>query len=571
MAEPEDIGSPPGIFRPLIILALTATLFFALYQHHRFRGLTEPVAMDHAQLGRAVAEGRGYSTRLLRPIAIGTLARRHPGTAIEGDLPELGYPPLYPLTLGAAFRIARPDFDVQPHARVFAPERYVVLPMGWFFTLATAMLIFVVGNRCFDRRVAVWAPLIFLLSHTVLERTLSGLPDSMAMFLGAAAFSVSLAVGRRRAPWQTPRLPRALVCGVAAGVLSGLAVLSDYSLILFVPAPLMACALAAPRRRGLTIAFFCVGLLTVTTPWMLRNLRISGHPFGLASLVWFRDTPIFPGNRLDRSLTWNPEALRFGSLLRGRWLNGLSHAGWIARWMASGEALFPALALAAFCMPGMPRVYRLLRWPLLVASVCLLAIDPALAAETPGRLLYPLLPWIALLGCAAMIVLLDRMAGEWPMVRQVVCAAVFVLHATPTLTALLSTRPPPPYPPLYPPFVAAAGALVEPHELMVADLPWATAWYANQRTLWLPNTLEDFYAINDYHQTVAALYLTPETTGRAYVGDLLDGAHSDWLPLVQGELPEGFPLTDGLRLPVGRQDQIVLIGPGRIVPTPSVE
>ncbi len=566
-----DAGARRGIIRPLLIMALTATLFFALYQHHRFRGLTDAAAMDHAQLGRALAEGRGYNTRLLRPIAMGTMAKLRPQKALQGELPELGRPPLYAVTLGTAFRVLQPDFTVRPHARAFAPETRVILPLGWLFTLATAIMIFLVGDRFFDRRIAGWAPLVYLLSHTVLERTISGLPDPMATFLAATAFTVALAGSRQGAASVAPTLLRATAAAGMAGILSGLAVLTDYSLILFMPAPLIACGLAAPRRRGLIIGLFAAGLLAVIMPWIWRNIQISGHPFGLAHLVWFRDSAIFPGNRLDRALSWNPEALRIGTLLRMRWLAGLTNAGWISRWFASGESLFPALALAALCMPRMPRGYRLLRWPLLAATVCLLAIDPVLAPDAPGRLLYPLLPWIVLLGCAAMIILLDRTAGDWPIIRQTACAAALLLHATPVIAGLLSPRPPPPYPPLYPPFIAAASALVENDELMVADQPWATAWYGNQRTLWLPNTLTEFYAVNDYHQTVAALYLTTETSGRAYVGDLLDGEHSDWLPFVKGRLPEGFPLTDGLQLPAGRQDQIVIIGPGRIAPALPVE
>ncbi len=561
-----------AVIAPLLILALTATLFFALYQHHRFRGLTDATAMEHAQLGSILAEERVYHTRLLRPIAISTLAQRHPDRGIEDGVPELGYPPLYPAMLGFAFRIVQPDFTVQPQARAFSPETRVLLPLGWIFTLATAMLIFLVADRFFDRRIAALVPLAYLLSHTVLERTLSGLPDAMATFVISAAFVAALRAARRDSG-SAGSAHRAAVAAIVAGFLSGLAVLTDYSLILMAPAPLIACSLAAdtPVRRGLVIGLFTATLLIVLTPWMMRNIQLSGHPFGLAHLAWYRDSAIFPANRIDRALAWNPAAIPLGAVLRARWLNGLSHAGWTARWFAGMEAVFPALALAAFWLVGMPRQYRLLRWPILSAAILLLAVEPVLAGTQPGRFLYPLLPWIVLLGCVALIRLLDRMAADWPIIRQTVCTAVLLFHATPMIATLLGPRPPLPYPPLYPPFVAAVCALVEDDELMVSDLPWATAWYGNQRTLWLPNTLDEFYAVNDQRQTVAALYLTTETTGRAYVGDLWDGAHSDWLPFVEGRLPEGFPLTDALQLPPGRRDQIVFIGPGRIVAEPSVE
>ena len=561
-----------AVIIPLLVLALTSTLFFALYQHHRFRGLTDATAMEHAQLGRVLAEEGVYHTRLLRPVAVGALARRHPERGIEDGVPELGHPPLYPAILGSAFRIVQPDFTVHPHARSFQPETRVLLPLGWIFTLATAILLFLAADRFFDRRIATLAPLAFLLSHTVLERTLSGRPDAMAAFFATAAFSVGLLAVHRHSG-NAGSVYRAAAVAVVAGILSGLAVLTEYSLILMAAAPLLACSLAVDTsgRRALVIGLFMAALMTVIAPWILRNIQLSGHPFGLAQLAWYRDSAIFPAHRIDRSLTWNPEAVPFGTLLRARWLHGLSHAGWMTRWFAATEAVFPALALAALWLSGMPRQYRLLRWPLLAAALLLLTVEPVLAATQPGRFLYPLLPWIILLGCVALIHLLDRMAAEWPVIRQSVCAAALLLHAAPVIAALLGPRPPLPYPPLYPPFVAAVCDLVENDELMVSDLPWATAWYGNQRSLWLPNTLDELYTVNDRHQTIAALYLTTETSARPYVGDLRDGAHSDWLPFVEGRLPEGFPLTDALQLPPGRQDQIVFIGPGRIAAEPPLE
>ncbi len=558
--------------RRVLILALAATLFFFLYQQHRFRGLSDPEAMEYAQLGRALAEGRGYRTRLMRPLAMSTMAQRQPGMPVTGELPEIIRPPLYPVALAVAFRWLRPDFQVPARGRLFAPETRVVIPLGWFSTLATAILLFLVADHLFDRRIASLAPVVYLLSRTVLQRSISGLPDPFASLLGAAALAIALLGATHRDSDVAVGLGRAVAATLAAGALAGLAVLCQYSLILLAPAPLMVCVLAAPaRRRSLLLGLFTLALAAVVTPWMVRNLMVSGQPLGLAHLEWLRGSTAFPGDRLDRSLTLNLDALNLGVLLRRQWWEGLSTAGWATRWCLGGESILPALALPALLLPGFLHGGRRLRWPLLAAAIAMLTIDPLLAAQAPGRLLYPLLPWIMLLGCATLIERLDEAAISWPMIRSGICAIVLLMHAAPTVADLLKPREPLPYPPVYPPFVAAACALIDDNELMVSDLPWATAWYGNQRTLWLPNTLADFYRVNDTHQSVASLYLTTQTGSRAYVGDLLDGPHQDWRLLIDGRIPEGFPLSDGLRLPPGGRDQLVLIAPGRFAESPPAE
>src|SRR5271157_5761563 len=90
------------------LLALVALVF--LYDWRAFRNLSTQEAMDAAQLGRNIAQGRGYTTFFIRPLSICLVkehSERHPQPRPPGQAPDparlqTGHPdlanaPLYPL------------------------------------------------------------------------------------------------------------------------------------------------------------------------------------------------------------------------------------------------------------------------------------------------------------------------------------------------------------------------------------------------------------------------------------------------------------------------------------------
>jgi hypothetical protein len=97
-----------------------------------------------------------------------------------------------------------------------------------------------------------------------------------------------------------------------------------------------------------------------------------------------------------------------------------------------------------------------------------------------------------------------------------------------------------------------------PSETLCTDIPWATAWYGNRTSLLLPRTLPELLSIHTNRLRLGGIYLTTETSNRPYAGDLLEGAERDWLPLLNGEIPAGFPFRFGFTLPPGRRDEVFL-------------
>src|SRR5437763_10490480 len=66
----EDGGLVVWVKRGAVALGIVALFVLYLYQ---FRGLSTSVGMDQAQIGRAIASGEGWKTKLARPLAVGQL------------------------------------------------------------------------------------------------------------------------------------------------------------------------------------------------------------------------------------------------------------------------------------------------------------------------------------------------------------------------------------------------------------------------------------------------------------------------------------------------------------------
>src|SRR5467141_528293 len=122
MLLPQDVihklvaGGGSRVFRSgLVVLTLVGAIF--LYDWRAFRNLGSQEAMDAAQLGRNLAQGKGYTTLFVRPFSIYLLKRRaqekervspSAGSAdpaqLKGMHPDLANPPVYPVVLAGLMK-----------------------------------------------------------------------------------------------------------------------------------------------------------------------------------------------------------------------------------------------------------------------------------------------------------------------------------------------------------------------------------------------------------------------------------------------------------------------------------
>jgi hypothetical protein len=87
---------------------------------------------------------------------------------------------------------------------------------------------------------------------------------------------------------------------------------------------------------------------------------------------------------------------------------------------------------------------------------------------------------------------------------------------------------------------------MNPGEITASDMPWAIAWYADRRSLWLPESPKIFADMSDYAllgTPINGLYLTPVSGTANRFRDIVKGEYRNWAPLIARYHPlDKFPL-----------------------------
>ena len=121
----------------LVLLTLGLVAWIGVSE---FNGLKTPEAMYLAQQGRQIATGQGFTTLLIRPLALWQVRAQFGNDSPEvSRFPETLSPPLYPLILAGAFRLGEisglAPMSVSPdevkNMRIYPPD-YIVLVMNLF-------------------------------------------------------------------------------------------------------------------------------------------------------------------------------------------------------------------------------------------------------------------------------------------------------------------------------------------------------------------------------------------------------------------------------------------------------
>jgi hypothetical protein len=533
---------------------LAAAAFLALTAYSQFRGLTDSAAMDYAQGARCLSEGRGFVSRVVRPIHFWYFAEHGKPAPQPGLVPELRREPAWPAVLAAGMKLVRPSFDVPPRFRFFAPERQVVLPLSILFSLGTGWLIFLMGRRLFDERVAGVGTAAYFLSHVVLVENISGLPAAMATFLATAACYAAVAGAMK---WGEENNPAGgLFLFGASAALCALGVLTRYGLVVLVPGLALFLGLTAPRHRWLIFAGFLLIFAACISLWIIRNLRVGGTLFGLVPLTALDGSTACAPGCLERSLAMKLDNSEIVAAVTGKFLANIGRVLETDIW-TPGNALFICFFLVSFFYRFLRDDVHLLRWCMALA-LALAVAAAAVFGDGTARLFDVFLPFVILYGTAFFFLTLDRLdlrdAAATGLVVGVLLASAFV----PTGLAMLGGGEKRPYPPYSPPCISTITEYLKQDEVLCTDLPEATAWYGGQTSLLLPRSVDDFRQIHEHRLRISGLYLTTRTSNRPYAADLVQGAERSWLVLLNGDIPAEFPLTDGLALPPGTREGLFL-------------
>jgi hypothetical protein len=128
--------------------------------------------------------------------------------------------------------------------------------------------------------------------------------------------------------------------------------------------------------------------------------------------------------------------------------------------------------------------------------------------------------------------------------------AIYLISAVPFVSQLIELLQTPKmrvqWPPYIPMSIAYLGQWTNEREIIASDMPWAVAWYADRKSLWLPMSINDFITLNDYNRLggrVVGLYLTPVSAHRGFINDIVKGDYKEWAPFIMRQVNiKDFPL-----------------------------
>jgi len=521
-----------------LLACLTLASLYLLFE---YQNLKEPAAMDLAQVARQLARGEGFTTQFIRPLSVQRLESRaeargdnleDPGR-LNSSHPDLANPPLYPVLLAGWLRLFGSDPTIQDPRRfaVHGPDRAVVIfNLGLF--LALVLVTYGLACRWFDGFVGLLATVALIGSRFFWEEAGSGQPIILATLL-TTLIGWGLVRYDELAREESASSARLLGLAALLGGLTGLAALTCYGMILLVlPLGLLLFPIWTGRRWTAWLAALAV-LLMVVGPWYARNFHLSGHLFGTASSTLLAGFLDFPGDTLDRSLA---SQAALPTLTEGM-------AKFLSR---SGQVLqqdFPTLGgswVVAFFLVGLLFRFSAPAGNLLrgFSVVSLLVLFPLHAWVGPGAAetsafggtayLATVAPLVIVLGAAFFVSMLDHVDWEMEGVRGLVVGLYVALCLAPVALMLLPPgRNPRTFPPYHPPLIHALGVWTEPQELVMSDMPWAVAWYADRKAIWLPiNAVdplgeEDFEAIHNRRHKVTGLHLTQFTTDARFASEMV--------------------------------------------------
>ncbi len=549
-----------------LLLGAACAGVWVIFIFGQFRGISSEKAMDQAQIARELARGNGFSTKFVRPAAIAQFEQnKHvfPST----NTPDTYNAPLYPWFNSWLLRCTKSSWAMTQKDVVYTSDRVIAAIALMLFFLSVVVNYFT-AKRLFDRRLALLGMGLVLLADAFWKFSVSGLPQAMMLliFSGCTHALVRALEARRegRIAWFWL---------AATGAMFGLLALTHALTIWIFLGALLFLALAfwPPTKywwmRGLKnpALLVLVVFLLFYVPWLVRTYHACGSPFGVAaysvlfqirgteSQVMRSLTPSFSGVGLAtfRSKIQNQVVGQFGNIY------GLL-----------GQSLVAPLFFVALLHLFKNPVTSLFRWCILLMWLFALLgmavfgfADEGTLQSNDLHLLF--IPIFIFYGLAFVLVLWTRVTNERPklnlrMINVTFLTIIFLISGFPLVNTLLSGSPlRVQWPPYVPPFIAILNKWTSENEYIASDMPWAVAWYADRKSLWLPDSIKDFLALSDYNRLggpLAGLYLTPETGNKALISDVVKGEYKEWAPFILRNVNmRDFPLHAATALPLDNE------------------
>jgi hypothetical protein len=537
----------------LVLLAISVTVAFK-----QFHGPRTEETLRQADLGRSLAEGKGFTSSINYPQVQATLERRGRLFSQQQAMPEVYHAPGYAMVVAATLALL-PDgmyqsaFKAAPKPPDGFGADYVLLGLNILLLWIAAGQTWRLGAKLFESRVGLLAGGVVLISSPIWAHVVAVDGTALAMVFLLAFFQFLM-----RGDDAVERGESGRGAWIGVGVVAGLLFLTDY------PWGMLAvvAGVHAGIRGRLSGAFWVLGVaLLVVSPWLIRNVEVIGSPLALAGqdLALRADDPTANPVEWRNTLTSKAPEVSLNKL-GNKTLSALKQTLSEQLWAEGG------MILTAFFVTGW--IYRFRREgtnrlrTLFAVSLGVMILAHGLMNSGEGERLPVTVaaPLVILFGVGFFTVLVASSPSlrEWP---RLAAMGLLGLQGLPLIHDLAEPRRIHfSYPPYFPSFFMALGDDIGqragPVGGWMADVPAGAAWYSGRRVWSQPASLRDFYAVH-VEQPVLALVLTPETLDRPFFAELAGESNTtsrfgEWgkiyTGLLAGRLPQDFPLTESRRM-----------------------
>jgi hypothetical protein len=526
--------------RGVVALAIIAIVVLHFYQ---FRGLATSQGMDQAQIGRAIASGEGWRTKMVRPLAVEQLQVHGKDVALN-IWSDTYNAPLPPFVNAIALLAVKPYWQMNARTVIYAGDK-AIATMSILLFIGSVAVLFFTARRLFDQRLALLACGLVLLCDAMWQYSLSGLPQMLLLLLFNSTVYLLVRAVEAQHDDESP-----LKWLAAAGAGFGLLALTHaLTLWIFLGAVIFAAFFFRPR--GWSALIMLAVWAIVYLPWLIRTFIVCGNPGGVAIYSIFNGVGHSEWGWMRR-LDFGGSTAGLGAF-RDKITTGLvSQTAHLFEYFGLSVValMFFVSLLHAFkkTETAAIRWMILAMWSGAVFGMAMYGIneEEGVAANQLHLIFVPLMTCY---GLAYLLVQWNRLSLNIPFARAGFIVLLYLLCALPMIFASPWLSPPKPFvrwPPYMPPLISVLNDWMKADEVTATDMPWAVAWYADRRALWLPDTLRVFNDFADYKTLggpVNGLYLTPISGTDNKFRDIVKGEYKEWALVIQRtQVLEKFPL-----------------------------
>ena len=542
-----------------------------------FRGLSNARGMEQAVIARELAKGNGFQTKVISPVAIDLLEKKKGDKAFNdlikydpdagfATVPDYFHAPLWPWVNAQMFKAAvalnntiqwRTEADGRPNFWKLAPTEEIPLPDRLIASMAAVLMIlgivvnYFTGRLLFDNRLSIFCAGLCLLCEHLWEICFTGQPQMLLFFLFSGVMHCFVrALLAKQAGTGT------MLWNAIAGLLLGLMCLTHMISLFVVLGALIWVGFAfrpnfAQPGVMLALILVCIG------PWFWRTYQVCGDFQGTAKLVsQFQvrgtesqimrqlgkpDESIEPLDR--RAKTQGQIRMQSGAILQ--------HMGGIV-----AAPLFFLALLQVFKRPEVLSFRWAVFWMWMFALLGMAFVGLDGTAHHASDIYLLFIPFMTFYGLSLILMMWSKLEINIRLLNIMLAIIPFLLSVMPMVGAF--TDPPKThvvFPPYYPRVIAGLGDWFDQRDIICSDMPWATAWYADRNSLWLPQTITDFNELNDYrfNSRITGLFLSPESGYRGLLNEVAgEGTeYKEWAGFIM-QMPSAhsnFPLKARRPLP----------------------